>query len=258
MKIQIALALLIPTAAFAASPVDGTWKTDPTTMTIKSKPNVYKLKDGMYTCSSCTPSYTVKADGTDQPVKGRSYADMIAVTVTDASNVTISGKLGGKPSFTNTLSVSPDGKTLTSSFKQVTAGTEPVTGTAVGTRKGSAKPGEGITGKWEFNTPATGMTDTQLTVMYATSADGISMKWNGQAYDAKFDGKQVPISNDPGNTMASLKKVSDHEFIETDYRMGKKVEVTDVKISADGKTAMVLDKDLRNDTVTKYTMNKQS
>ena len=154
--------------------------------------------------------------------------------------------------------VSADGKTVTQSFKQMDAGTETITGTTTGIRKGSAKPGEGITGSWEFNTPPAGLSDAALTVTYATSPDGISMKFNGQAYDAKWDGKQVPLSNDPGHTMASLKKVSDHEIIETDYRMGKKVEVTDTKVSADGKTAMVVDKDLRRGSVSKYTMNKQS
>ena len=94
MKIQFALALLIPTTVFAASPIDGTWKTDLTTFTTKTKPATFKLKDGNFTCSSCDPSYTVKADGTDQPVKGRAYADMIAVTAPDASNITIAGKTG--------------------------------------------------------------------------------------------------------------------------------------------------------------------
>ena len=259
MKISLALALLLPTSVFAAGPLDGTWKTDIATMNVKSTPAVYKLKDGMYTCDSCKPSYTVKADGTDQPVKGRAYADTIAVTVTDPSNITIAGKLGGKPSFSSTLSVSADGNTLTSNFKQMQVGTEAISGAEVATRKGKASKGDSpITGKWEFNTPPTGLPDAALTVVYVTAPDGIQMKWNGQSYDAKFDGKQVALSNDPGNTMVSIKKVSDHEIVETDYRKNKKVEETDTKVSADGKSAVVLDKNLRSGTVTKYTMNKQS
>ncbi len=258
MKIQYALALLIPTSVFAAGPFDGTWKTDVSTMKTVAKPQEYKLKDGMYTCVSCKPPYTVKADGTDQPVKGRAYVDMVAVTVTDPNNVTISGKLAGKPAFSNVLTVSADGKTMTSTFKQM-IGTEPVAGTQTGVRIGKAPKGQAaIAGKWDFTAPPTALNDATTTVTYTTSADGIQMKWNGQQYDAKFDGKQVPISNDPGNTMASLKKVSDHEIVETDYRMGKKVEVTDSKVSTDGKTIKVTDKDLRNGTVTTYTANKQS
>jgi hypothetical protein len=259
MKISLALALLIPTSVFAAGPLDGTWKTDLASATVKNKATVYKLKDGMFTCSSCNPSYTVKADGTDQPVKGRSYVDTIAVTVTDPSNITLNGKLAGKPAFTSAMSVSADGNTLTSNFNQMNVGSEAVTGTQVGTRKGKASKGDSpITGKWEFTTPAKGLPDAALLVTYTTSADGVQMKWNGQTYDAKFDGKQVPLSNDPGNTMVSIKKVSDHEIIETDYRMGKKVEVMDTKISADGKSGKVVDKNLRNDSVTTYTINKQS
>jgi hypothetical protein len=259
MKLSLALALLIPTSVFAAGPLDGTWKTDLASTTVKGKPTVYKLKDGMFTCSSCNPSYTVKADGTDQPVKGRSYVDTLAVTVTDPSNLTLNGKLGGKPAFTNTMSVSADGNTLTQNFKQMNMGTEEVSGSSVGTRKGKASKGDSpITGKWDFSAPAKGLPDAALLVTYTTSADGVQMKWNGQTYDAKYDGKQVPLSNDPGNTMVSIKKVSDHEIIETDYRLGKKVEVTDTKIAADGKSGKVIDKNLRNDMVTTYTINKQN
>jgi hypothetical protein len=259
MKLVLALALLIPTSVFAAGPIDGTWKTDLATAVVKSKPTVYKLKGGMFTCASCSPSYSVKADGTDQPVKGRSYADTIAVTVTDPSNVTISGKLAGKPSFSSVISISGDGNTLTSNFKEMMAGTEDISGVQVATRKGKASKGDSpITGKWDFSAPPKGLPDAALLVTYTTSADGVQMKWNGQSYDAKFDGKQVPISNDPGNTMVSIKKASDHEIIETDYRKGKKVEVTDTKISADGKSGTVVDKNLLTDSVTTYTINKQS
>lgn len=259
MKLVIALALLIPTSVLAAGPLDGTWKTDVASSVVKRKPVVYKLKDGVFSCETCAPAYSVKADGTDQPVKGRSYSDTISVTVTDPNNIKLTGKLGGKPAFTSAISISADGNTLTSSFNQTNAGSEAITGTQVATRKGKASKGDSpITGKWDFSAPAKGLPDAALLVTYTTSADGVQMKWNGQSYDAKFDGKQVPLSNDPGNTMVSIKKVSDHEIIETDYRMGKKVEVTDTKISADGKSGTVVDKDLRTDSVTTYTINKQS
>ena len=48
MKIILAFALLVPTAAIAAGPFDGTWKTQLDSIQFSSKPDVYKLDKGIY------------------------------------------------------------------------------------------------------------------------------------------------------------------------------------------------------------------
>ena len=71
---------LAPCAAFAASPFDGNWKVSLSHIQLSKKPDVYVITATSYTCSSCGPAYTVKADGTDQKVAGHDY-DTVAVTV---------------------------------------------------------------------------------------------------------------------------------------------------------------------------------
>ena len=61
---KIVLALLFFTAtAFAQSPFDGTWVSDLGAAQFSKKPHTYELNKGMYTCSTCVPKISVKADG---------------------------------------------------------------------------------------------------------------------------------------------------------------------------------------------------
>ncbi len=61
--------LLMPVLAGAQSPLDGTWKTNMNNVDWSKKPDVYELKDGMYSCKTCEPPFEIKADGSDQKIK---------------------------------------------------------------------------------------------------------------------------------------------------------------------------------------------
>src|SRR3954470_14202127 len=65
------------------STIDGTWKADLASIQIDSKPDVILVKDGKYSCSTCTPPLALAADGAFHPVTGRPYADQISVKVDD-------------------------------------------------------------------------------------------------------------------------------------------------------------------------------
>src|SRR5215467_312104 len=81
----ILCAVVAPACAIAASPIDGTWKADVSSAQMPKKPDIYVLKDGMYSCKTCAPAYSVKADGTDQAVSGHPYYDTVAIKVVDAN-----------------------------------------------------------------------------------------------------------------------------------------------------------------------------
>jgi hypothetical protein len=227
-----------------------------TRFSFRCKPDVYELKEGIYTCSSCVPPISIKADGTDQKVTGHSYYDTAAVRVIDARTVEFAGKLGGKPTVSNSLAVSADGTVLTATFKDMTA-TQVVTGSQVLKRIGAGAPGSHpISGSWKAEKLAN-VSDAGATVTYKMTGDGLQMNWNGQSYDAKFDGKQYLAANDPGKTRVSLKRISDNTIEETDTRDGQVVDIYRLIVSANGRTMTVVDKDVRRGTTTEYKMLKQ-
>jgi hypothetical protein len=256
MKILLTIALLIPAAAIAASPFDGTWKTQLDSIKFSSKPEVYELKQGIYKCSSCAPPVSIKADGTDQKVTGHSYYDTASVRVIDARTVEFAGKLSGRVTTSYSLSASDDGAALTAVFKDM-SGTDVVTGTQILKRVAAGAPGShAISGSWKAE-KVSNFSDVGATVTYKMTGDGLQMSWNGQSYDAKFDGKQYLTANDPGKTWVSLKRISNNTIEETDTRDGHAVEVYKMTVSADGKTMAVVDKDIRRGTTTRYEMLKQ-
>jgi hypothetical protein len=256
MKSLFALALLLPVAALAKSPLDGTWITNVKSITTTGKPDVYDLSNGMYSCSTCVPAYKIKADGSDQAVAGHDYMDHEAVKVVNATTVEFTDKKAGKVMQTSSMSVSADGSTLTGKFT-VNVGEKPFTGGFTEKRVAAGAAGShALSGSWQQG-PMTDLSDAARTTKMQSTDNGMKVMWNGQTLDAKFDGKDYAWTNEPGNTMSSLKKVSDNQIEETDHRGGKLTDVTTFTVSADGKSITTVDNDMIHGTKTTAMLDKQ-
>jgi hypothetical protein len=230
----------------AVSPFDGTWKTNPKSITWSGKPSVFDLSGGMLACSSCAPPYKVKVDGTPQTIAGNPYIDALAVTVVDDHTVRAVGMRGGKQRGVQVFKVSADDKTLTVDFKgnPLNPGAAPVTTTRTYTRAAPAAAGaHAMSGSWT-RTAMTAMSGAAGVSTFKT--DGAMLHWsspNGASYTAGFDGKPYPMKGDPSVTSVSLHKVSANRIVETDWRKGKKVDVTTWSVSPSGKTLTMVDND---------------
>lgn len=256
MKKLLALALVAPGLALAASPFDGTWKLRVDSITYSAKPDVYELSGGMYSCSSCVPAYKIKADGTDQPVPGHEYRDHQSIKVVDAMTIETVEKKGGKVISKSTQTVSADGKTLTGTFSNYT-GKKEITGGWTEKRIAAGPAGaHAISGSWEGQ-PLNNLSDAALLTTFQSTHNGMKISWNGQVTDAKFDGKEYPTVGDPGKTMVTLKKVSDSQIDETDRRSGKVYDNIVWKVSADGKTLSLEDSDPVHESKTSWVADKQ-
>ena len=256
MRILISALLLVPAAALASSALDGTWKTRTDTMRVTGKPDVFAIVDGTYTCSSCVPAVKIQADGADHKVAGHDNYDSKAVKVVDPKTVEVTNKLAGKVMATNTVTVSTDGSTLTGKFTDY-SGTKPATGAYTEKRVAAAAPGaHAISGSWQAEQMGEA-NDALRTVSYEMKGDHFSMHWNGQTYDAKFDGKEYPITGDPTHTVVTLKRIDANTVEETDHRMGKVTDEIRIAASKDGKTVEVTDKDPQHGQTTTYTLEKQ-
>lgn len=239
MKALTLCALLVPFAVLADSPFDGTWVANEESNVLDKKPFVFSLAKGIYENHAMVPVVKVKADGTDQPVKGHAYFDTVAVKSTGQDTIDVTTKKAGKVMGTNVVTLSSDGKTLTQKWTDQT-GTETASGENVFERVGPASAGAHATsGSWRL-VKTQNTTANYRTVIYKATPDGMSCSTpTGQSYTAKFDGKEVPIAGDPGGTTISLKKVNANTFIETDHRMGKIIEIDRWTVSPDGKTMKV-------------------
>jgi hypothetical protein len=262
MKILLAgaaaLVLLTPVVAMAdgvPSGVDGTWKAVLDSAKTPKKPDVIVIKDGLYDCQTCTPAFKIKADGSDQAVKGSPYFDSAAIKLTD-HGVTEIDKKAGKTVTTTVTTVSADGKTASSSFHDISASTTPIVGKVMLSRVGMAAAGEHpYSGSWHTDSYS-GISDSGLTVTYKTSGGALSMTTPaGQSYTAKLDGTAAPYKGDPGTDSVSV-KMDGKSLVETDMRAGKVIGIATSTPSSDGKSiAVTVDNKLSGKTL-KFTADK--
>lgn len=255
MKIVMGAFALLPAAVLAASPFDGTWKSNLDSMRVSGRPDVYLLADGEYTCSSCDPELKVKANGVEHKVSGHAYYDSVMVKITGPNSDEQALKQGGKEFARLSESVSPDGKTLTTKFTNH-VGKQTVTGVVTEQRLGASPAGaHPVSGSWQQGQLKGN--DAMRVVKYAMTPEHFTMQWNGQAYDAKFDGKEYPLVGDPGHTTVSVERLDDYTVEETDHRQGKIVDRIRLAAAKDGKTVAVTDRDLAHGQTTTYTLEKQ-
>jgi hypothetical protein len=254
-------ALLMPMPATAQSALDGTWKIDMKKVDFPKKPDVIVLQNGMYDCKTCTPPYTIKADGTDQAVSGHPYYDSVAIKVVSDHEIDETDKKGGKVVGTSTATLSSDGNTLMSTFSDSsnTNGGPPVTGKGEATRVAKGPAGsDAISGSWR-TTKVEGLSDNATVWSYKVSGDEIAMtNPTGQSYTAKLDGTEAPMKGDPGVTSVSVKMMGKDTLEETDKRDGKVIGVFKMKVAGDGKTAKAsYDDKLQNRTIDFPNVTKQ-
>jgi hypothetical protein len=106
-------------------------------------------------------------------------------------------------------------------------------------------------GTWKLNEaksklPA-GVTKNNM-VVYAPAGDEVKVTVDGVTSDGqpshnewtgKFDGKDYPVTGDPGSDMRSYKEINDHTLELTTKKGGKVVTMGRIVVSPDGKTRTV-------------------
>lgn len=251
---------LMPMPGAAQSAFDGTWKVDMNKVDFSKKPDVFVLQNGMYSCKTCAPPFTIKADGTDQSVTGHPYFDTVAIKVVNDHEIEETDKKGGKVVANSTSTVSSDGNTVTFEFSDSsnTNGGPPVTGKGEATRVAKGAAGShAISGSWRMG-KMEGLSDNAIVWTYKVSGDEITMTSpTGQTYTAKLNGTDAPMKGDPGVTSVSVKMIGKDTLEETDKRDGKVIAVFKMTVASDGKTAKATSDDKLQNRTTNFDAMKQ-
>jgi len=252
-----ALAIGFAVPVFSA-PIDGTWKVDVKSAKMPTKPEVYLLKAGAYTCSTCVPKIVIPADGKFHKVSGHPYFDELSVAEIDKRTVKQEMRRGGKLVATETDAVSPDGKSIALTFTDTSGsnGTA-VTGKGVMKRVGVMPAGaHAYSGSW-VRTNDIQLSDSGLTFIFSSRDDSVSFKSpTGSAYTAKLNGPKSPVTGDPGWTAVTLKGTPS-AITETDYRGDKAIAIQTMMIRANGKTMKFKSQDLLHGSSMSYLAIKQ-
>lgn len=236
--ILFAASLLFASPALAQSPFDGTWKADMSSLAIAAKPDKILLKDGTYTCSTCAPAYSLKADGQPHSVRGKDYWDASSVTIVDDHTVKREFLRDGKVIAGGTETVSADGNTMTGEYWNTNnaAGIRE-TSASTTTRVGAMPSGaHAVSGDWKA-TPPTSASENSMQVTLKVTNDTVMMTSpRGETLNAKIGGGYAPNVGDPGKTMTKVAMPSPTTLVMTDMRGGRVVQTSTYTVSPDGQT----------------------
>lgn len=242
--------------AVTGSPIDGTWKFDLASAQVEEEPDVFLLKEGSYSCSTCVPPLKLVADGAFHPVADRPYFDSMSVEIVDDKTVKTVRKKGDRVTGETIRTVAPDGKSMMVSFvDSSTPDTAPVTGKRTETRVAAAPDGaHAMSGSWK-TASFDSMSDEGLTTTFRLDGDTLNMSGGGQSYAAKLDGTDTAIKGDIGGTVVAVERLSDNEFRETFKRDGKPINVNTMTV-ADGKMTVVSEDKVQKGT-SRFTATRQ-
>jgi hypothetical protein len=255
----LAAVLGLAGSLWAESPFDGTWKIDVKSAQLPEKPEIFLLQNGTYVCSTCDPKINVKADGTDQVVKGSKDFDTLAVNIVDARTVELTNKKVGKVVGLAKNTVSSDGKTYVADITVYPeASRQPVTLKVTNVRVAAGPAGShSYSGSWRMQ-KATDVSENALMVTYKGSSEGLTMSDPiGESFDARFDGKDYPVKGASAGYTVSLTKVNDRSIDMTNKRDGTIVGVDHMTVSADGKTITIKSENKVQGTTSTFTATKQ-
>jgi hypothetical protein len=227
--------LLLPALCFGQSAFDGTWRPDPQRPT-HPKTEIAVLANGEYECASCTPPYTVKADGHDQHLDGNPYFDTVNIVVIDDHTITKTGKRAGKVTVDTKVTVSADGATQTEVQTIIGMAPVPVELTSKFSRISTGKPGSHlISGGWQ-------MTEMDVSnhiedTTFKVSGGALAMiDRMGRSFTAKFDGTPAPYKGSDEFNGVSLKLIDERTIEESDLSDGRVVKISRWALSPDGQT----------------------
>ena len=239
-RIILALVLALPTALFGQGLFEGTWRTNMEKASLSPKPFTFAVDKGMYSCSTCRPPVTIKADGTDQLVAGHPY-DVQSVTVLDAYALQMTTKKNGKVASRQTRTVSKDGKTLVTQLVNYPHLSEqPVNLELTYTRIAEGSAGShAASGSWRL-VHIKEDENGRITV-YKSTPDGLRMSTpTGISFVAKFDGNSYPVKGSHNFDAISLLQIDDHTLEEKFTRQGILVETDKITVAADGRTMTII------------------
>ena len=259
IAIALAGACLSAAPALAQDVFNGTWKGDISTVRLTAKPDQFAIAGGVYSCASCTPAYSLPADGRPHKVAGHDYFDSKSVEVVDAKTVRFTNLRAGRPVGTATWTVSGDGDTLNQSFSSTdSANGQTISGSATETRLAPAPTGaHAISGSWAA-APATRLSDNAMTVTIQATGKAVSISFpTGEHFTAIPGGPYVPVIGDPSGQMAAV-RMTDPTTLELSYKhRGMVDEVVTLVAAPAGNTAAMTSLDRKDGSTTRLTLRKQ-
>ena len=251
--------LLIAAPVAAQHAINGTWRFDPATAKMSDKPERFQIRNGVFTCSTCTPAIRVAADGAFHRVAGHSYFDEMKVDAAAPDRVLYAYRHKGKLIGETTETVSADGSGLsTTSWRNNNAAAKRIDYGSTSTRVEPAAAGaHRASGGWKQATQSIATPEaSRLTFRVADGAVTVTEP-TGEAVTTKLDGRFARNVGDPGGTEYAYTAPSDRVLLERSRRAGRELSSGRYDVSADGRSLTATYTSKKDGGVTVVTATKE-
>jgi hypothetical protein len=256
-KIALIALSISASAAWAQAPFDGTWVLD----TSQQQPSSFiynvALANGSFTCHTCSPSWTVPADGGFHAVSGHDGYDEASVKIVDDRTAVFTRKKGGRQVYQAIDRISADGKYLVFSFTEMSAAGVAASGTGSWIRV-SPKPegAHAVTGQWRELKPDR-LSENAYRFSIRTDGDMLHLQFGtGEALEARFGGQAVQVRGTAPGTLILVRRISATAFEETEMRDGEIAVVRRSEL-VDPSTLQIVSTDKRNGQVRHQTARRK-
>lgn len=226
--------------AAAQSGFNGTWRWNADKTRPSRDPVALEFKDNTYRCTPCN-GFSVLADGADHPDGTNPQFDAASARLSPDGTLQIARKKAGKVGREIRITPSGDGQALT---VEHTEHNESTTGPARITtrmkRHGAVSSGlHPINGEWLIERWDAGSENVTTVTIDVTNERMKMTSPTGEGYEAKFDGREYPVSATKGLGSVRVKRVSPTLLEETNLRAGKVSSVARLELSPDGRTMTI-------------------
>jgi hypothetical protein len=220
-------------SAAADAPYAGKWKMNLAKSDFGDMTVTYEqMSGGEMKATMDGQSYTFKTDGTDSMTP---WGMTVAYKAAGANTWETTEKTNGKVTSTGTLKLSPDGKTLTMDDKRLKADGGTSNESMIFQR---VSGGPGLAGKWKTKNLKSNAPETMSLTPKGSDGLSILLGNEGAVCDARFDGKDYPITGPvwPSGWTCAISRKGERGLGLTWKKDGKVMYQETMAVSSDGKT----------------------
>ena len=240
--------------AQARSPFDGSWVADLDTQS-GLPTDVYLIRDGHYSCTSCEPPRAYPADGELRPVPGDPDRTSEAVRISSPSEI-VTHIVGSALDRTTTMTVAPDGRTAT----YVSIDHRPGIAAAIRTEYIARKTGPTLSkahiasGTWKGVRYVAVPEELRTTTMQVVGNKLMYSTPLGTSFTATFGGDFVPVrSAHAADVQVAVRRTAPSQIQERVRQKGKEVLVRVFTVRPDGRSMETASTDLTQGTTFRVT-----
>lgn len=229
-----AVLLLVPLSASASeSPLHGIWRVEAPSLDASGN-HAFVIHDGMYSCSGCSPSYSIPADGAFHAIPSGPARDELAVLVINPRQVQITERKDGRVVAVADHSVDGNDSTKRVEYQDHT-GEQAVISRFVYTRLESPPDGaHAVSGAWGASRYVH-LSNSGRYFTFAVNGNMLRMSNpRGQGFEAVMDGSRAAFTGSPVVTSVSVKKLARHRIQVSYYNDGQVVGITTYHVLPNG------------------------